>query len=120
MIEQPKADVEFEWEAVASALFAEQGITSGHWRLGVKLSFGGITANWEEIGSAQPTALVGMVGLAFFKVDGPGPMVFDAATARKKKVKAAPSKPEVAIPKELPKRRLILTRKTSKADSKAD
>jgi hypothetical protein len=42
-----------------------------------------------------------MSGLAFFKVDGPGPMVFDAATAGKKQPlanAAAKKAPTKAVP----------------------
>ncbi len=102
MIEIPNPDVEYEWEAVASALFAQSGITSGHWRLGVKLSFGGITANWEETGTSLPTALVGMSGLALFKVEGPGPMVFDAASAGKKKQTSTKAVPKKVLAKTAP------------------
>lgn len=72
-------EYEFDLETVASALFAAQGIESGLWRLGVKLHFAALSATWpDSTGGTLPTGMVGVDGLAFFKVDKPGPLVFDA------------------------------------------
>ncbi len=96
MIEPPIPDLEFDWSTVAAALFAANDIKSGLWRVGVKMSFAALTANWEELGSAYPTAMLGMNGLALFKADAPGAMVFDAAAtpapAPKKVAAKAPAR----------------------------
>lgn len=93
---EPKPDHEFDWSAVVWALFAAHGITSGLWRLGVKLRFAGVSLDWTppdadpKLGVSMPTALTGMEGLALFKVSEPGSMTFDASAARTVAKKPAP------------------------------
>ncbi len=50
----------------------------------MKISFGALTADWQDQGGVLPTAMFGINSIALFKADEAGPMVFDAATAGKK------------------------------------
>ncbi len=60
----------------------------------MKISFGALTADWQNQGGVLPTAMFGINSIALFKADEAGPMVFDAATAGKKQLvsKAAAKK----------------------------
>lgn len=86
---QQLPDLELEWEEVAAAIFAAKGITSGYWRVGMKMSFGALTADWQAQGGMLPTAMFGINSIALFKANEAGPMVFDAATAGKKRQPAS-------------------------------
>ena len=72
---------EFSWSEIAAALFAARGISSGLWRVGTKVNFTALTADWSPAGvnESVPTAMVGVSGIVLFPSAEPGPMVFDAA-----------------------------------------
>ncbi len=80
-----RAIVELDWPDVAKALFTAKGITAGHWQVAMKLRFAGTTAEFREASTGEtealPTGLVGINAIALMPVDGPGPMVFDAAAS---------------------------------------
>lgn len=80
-----RAIVELDWPDVAKALFTAKGITAGHWQVAMKLRFAGTTAEFGEASTGEtealPTGLVGINAIALMPVDGPGPMVFDAAAS---------------------------------------
>jgi hypothetical protein len=101
----------FDWEAAASALMASKGITTGLWRLGVKLQFAALTAQWNaKQGGNLPTAMLGVESIALFKADAPGPMVFNAealAARRLTHARANSTKPQLEV-KALAKKRRAL------------
>lgn len=77
--------IELEWPEVAKILFAAKGITSGLWRVALKLHLAAITLRFEEQNSRKgedlPTGLIGIRSIALFPADAPGPMTFDAAAS---------------------------------------
>lgn len=79
---QPR--VELGWPEIAAMIFAAQGITSGLWRIGVKMRFAAMITQMAEDGNgtnavALPTSMSAMEAIAIFPAQQPGPMVFDAA-----------------------------------------
>jgi hypothetical protein len=82
-------DHDFSIEDIASALFAQAGITSGLWRLAAKLRFAALTAGLpgpSDEEEPRPAGMVAIDGLALFKVDKPGQLVFDAAAPSPRRV----------------------------------
>lgn len=78
-------DYEFDLTELAAAALAAREVTTGLWRIGVKLRFAALTAAFEEAGNPVrplPAGLVGIEGIALFKAKESGPMVFDAAALR--------------------------------------
>ena len=73
-----------EWDEVAAAVLAVKGITSGWWRVGVKLRFAALTGRMGDADGLRvmPTALVGVESMALFATTAGGDMVFDAATGK--------------------------------------
>lgn len=81
---QPAPDAELSWDELAAAIFAAKGIHEGLWRVAVKLRFAGLTSNWldpDGAATTSPTGMIGFEGVALFKSEAPGPMVFDADVA---------------------------------------
>lgn len=78
---------EFNLEEIAAALFAAKGIESGLWRLAAKIRFAAITAAAKDGANTtpMPTGVVSFEGLALFRSDAPGDLIFDAAKLRAKK-----------------------------------
>ena len=107
---EEKPRVELGWPEIAAMIFAAEGITSGLWRVGVKMRFAAMIMQMAEDGNgtnavALPTSMAAMEAIAIFPAQEPGLMVFDAAallalTSRKSKSKtkarpvAAPSTPK--------------------------
>ncbi|TSA09618.1 MAG: hypothetical protein D4R79_13310 [Comamonadaceae bacterium] len=107
---EEKPHVELGWPEIAAMIFAAQGITSGLWRVAVKVRFAAMMMQMPEDGNgtnavALPTSVTALEAIAVFPAQEPGPMVFDAAallslTSRKSKSKtkgrpvAAPSTPK--------------------------
>lgn len=103
---QPQPDAELSWSELATAVFAAKGIHEGLWRVAVKLRFAGLTTNWleaDESSTATPTGMVGFEGIALFKSDVPGPMVFDAGVAAGEPVAAIKSAIKPAARKRAPR-----------------
>lgn len=80
-VNDDEPDFSFDWSEVAKAVFVAKGIKEGLWRVGAHLRFAGVTINWkmtegQEVSS--PTAMVGFEGIALYKAEALGPMVFDA------------------------------------------
>lgn len=95
---QPR--VELGWPEIAAMIFAAQGITSGLWRVGVKIRFAAMIMQMAEDNNgtnavALPTSMSAMEGIVVFPSHELGPMVFDASqppalASRKDKPKAKP------------------------------
>ncbi len=95
----PKPDHELDWPELAAAIFAAKGIHEGLWRIAVKLRFAGLTTNWGELDGSiitSPTGMVGFEGIALFKAEEPGAMVFCAGEATDSTVVAAKSSKKAA------------------------
>lgn len=94
MIEE-KPTIELGWPQVAKVILASEGITSGLWRLGVKIRFAGMTMQFQEPAApeipmaAMPVAVSGIAGIVLFPATELGPMVFDAAELLSPKAKLA-------------------------------
>lgn len=68
----------FNFEEVATALFRQQGISSGTWLL--QFGFGIGMANTGPSEELQyPTTMIALQSIGLQKSDLPGPLVFDAA-----------------------------------------
>lgn len=81
-------DLVFSWEEVAAALFVKKGITSGLWRIGVRLRFAAANTGPSD-DLMMPSGVMGIDAVALTKVDALGPLVFSASpgvgrTVRKK------------------------------------
>lgn len=75
-------DYDFDLASVAAALMRERGIKSGLWRLAAKMRFAALTLSLGDGAKAptpMPTGTVSLDGLALFKADRPGDLVYDAA-----------------------------------------
>jgi hypothetical protein len=96
-----KPTIELGWPQLARVIFASEGITSGLWRLGVKIRFAGMTMQFQEPNApetpmmAMPVAASGIEAIALFPAKELGLMVFDAAEMLSPKapvVKPVPAK----------------------------
>lgn len=82
---EEKPVVELGWPEIAAIIFASKGITSGLWRLAVKMRFTAMNMrvpesdNGEVTFLALPTGIAAMEAIAIFPSQKPGPMIFDAA-----------------------------------------
>ena len=81
---EDKPSVELGWAQIAKVGLASEGISTGLWRIGVKIRFAGMTMQFPDLSApdgllAMPVAASGIEGIALFPADEPGPMVFDAA-----------------------------------------
>jgi len=103
---QPEPAAELSWPELAAAIFVAKGIHEGLWRIAVKLRFAGLTTNWvDPDGSsmASPTGMIGFEGIALFKSEEPGPMVFDARVIADQPVIAVKSSTKPAARKRAPR-----------------
>jgi len=78
------------WSDVVAAVFRDQDIKTGLWRLGVGLRFAGATTGPSD-DSMLPSGIVAMESLALESVDKEGPLVFDAAKLQRRRPGAAAS-----------------------------
>ena len=73
---------ELNWTEVGAALCASKGITTGLWRIALKLRLAGTTAQFIEDESKKkdhyPTGLVGVEAILLFPTKVPGPLTFNA------------------------------------------
>ena len=80
-IEEP-TPLELNWTEVGAALCASKGITTGLWRIALKLRLAGTTAQFIDDESKKtdhyPTGLVGVEAILMFPTKVPGPLTFDA------------------------------------------
>lgn len=82
---EKKPVVELGWPEIAAIIFASQGITSGLWRLAVKMRFAALNMRVPEINQGEttflalPTGIAAMEAIAIFPSEKPGSMIFDAA-----------------------------------------
>jgi hypothetical protein len=86
------------WQEVVAAIFAVRGITSGWYRVGVRLHFAAMHAavgEGDEPPTAVPAGIVAVDAVALFKTNAGGPMTFDAGNG------AAPVAPGAVEPAEL-------------------
>lgn len=79
--EQPR--VELAWPEIAAMIFAAQGITSGLWRVGVKIRFAAMVMQMAEDGNGTnavslPTSFSAIESIVVFPAQELGPMVFEA------------------------------------------
>jgi hypothetical protein len=82
----PRKPEEFDWQQLGRLMCQDRNISSGYWRVGVKIAFSATTVDWQRPGNGtMPTAMVGMGGLALLPEEGPGPMVFDASKLTKRR-----------------------------------
>jgi len=78
----PRPDLMLNWQEVAAAIFAARGITSGWYRVGVRLHFAAMHAGVAENEAplaVVPAGMVAVDAVALFKADAGGPMTFDAS-----------------------------------------
>jgi hypothetical protein len=73
--------IEISWAELAPVLFKMRGISRGLWSLGAKLQISGLNAG-PTLEEAIPCAFVGFDRLTITPAEGPGGMVFDAATGK--------------------------------------
>lgn len=82
---EEKPVVELGWPEIAAIIFASKGITSGLWRLAVKMRFAAMNMRIPESDNdgatvlALPTSMAAMEAIALFPSQKPGTMIFDAA-----------------------------------------
>lgn len=82
---EEKPAVELDWRELAAIIFASRGITSGLWRLAVKMRFAALNMRFpENINDVNnvltlPTSVAAIEKIALFSAQTPGPMIFDAA-----------------------------------------
>lgn len=69
----------FAFQEVAKLLIREQGITEGHWLIGVNFSSIGLNTSLNNQ-SHLPTVVTQLTGLALQRVPEPTPLSVDAAT----------------------------------------
>lgn len=111
---EEKPTIELGWPQIARVIFASEGITSGLWRLGVKIRFAGMTMQFQEPNApetpmmAMPVAASGIEAIALFPANELGPMVFDAAEMLSAKASVATPVPaKAAKARSSPKKKAV-------------
>lgn len=114
---EEKPTIELGWPQIARVIFASEGITSGLWRIGVKVRFAGITMQFQEPNApetpmmAMPVAASGIEAIALFPANEPGLMVFDAAELLLPKATVAtPVLAKAAKARSAPKNKVVAAR----------
>lgn len=82
---EEKPVIELGWPEIAAIIFASKGITSGLWRLAVKMRFAAMNMQFPEKDNdvttvlMLPTSMAAIEAIALFPSQTPGSMIFDAA-----------------------------------------
>ena len=99
-VQEQQPSLEFSWSEVVATLLQSRGISSGLWKLGVRLRFAAINTiqpDSNDPNDAIPAGVVGIDSISITPASEPGPLVFDAATK-----KAAIGKRHSSAPLPLP------------------
>ena len=84
-VQEQQPSLEFSWSEVVATLLQSRGISSGLWKLGVRLRFAAINTiqpDSNDPNDAIPAGVVGIDSISITPASEPGPLVFDAATTK--------------------------------------
>jgi hypothetical protein len=77
-----KQPITLPWDELAPLILAHKGVTSGFWRIGVRLQLAAINLVHPKSHAAQPAGVVAIENVGMYPVDAPGALVYDAATGK--------------------------------------